>query len=63
MPNKKAPKADEFYRIHYPDMSPEEAMKEFAKIHVQCALLAASKEAPGDREEVILNCYPMSNIK
>ena len=46
-----------------------EAMKEFAKLHVEAALKAASEnadliETDGDIDrKTILNAYPLNNIK
>lgn len=34
----KIPTAEEFYKLKYPDLSPEEAMIEFAKLHVREAI-------------------------
>lgn len=40
-----------------------ETMIEFAKYHVQKALLKAEGEAPYHCSEGIKNCYPLENIK
>jgi len=42
-------------------------MRQFAKMHVEAALKAASEKLDGQRLGIdhhhILNCYPLSNIK
>jgi len=41
----------------------ENAMIEFAKMHVQAAIDKADGEAPFFYSERIKNCYPLTNIK
>jgi len=41
----------------------ENLMIQFAKLHVEAALKAASREAVMDNREYFLNAYPLENIK
>ena len=60
------PTADEFYNE---DLTPLQNMVEFAKMHVEAALKAASENAMGVHctdyvdPDSILDAYPLTNIK
>lgn len=70
----KIPTADEvlddiWRKIHKKDpnslwtKSAEQAMIEFAKLHVEAAIKAAIEEAPMHCTQTIKDCYLLTNIK
>lgn len=66
------PRAIDFF-VNHPSLSASEIMKDFAKLHVEAALKAASEKAiaiPSEEDieeyvdkDSILNSYPLKNIK
>lgn len=66
MENSTLPTAKEFFmkfkNSHGPD-NHHKALLQFAKMHVQAALIAADGEVPLPYSKGVLKCYPESNIK